>query len=647
VIETVLLGLCLLTLTLGLVRASAADYFVSTQGNDANPGTSAQPLRTITRAYSLATAGTTITVLPGVYTDYASGWGLHLGKSGTAASPITLRSQVRGQAIIDGQNAADRNEAIYLDGSYNIIDGFEIRGGPKGGITIWGNDNQILNNDIHHNGNPASASSYGQDGVYSNESTRNTIYRANTIRDNGRTGSNLDHALYLCGDNEQVINNVLIRNAAYGLHIAGYTTVSNMKVYNNVIAYNGKSGMIVWMAVSGVDIKNNIIYQNGRYGFDSWDAHGSGVVLDRNLVFGNGLGDYNFVNGASDYSYSLGSTISSAPLFVNSSASGFDAHLSAGSPAINAGVNLSSVFTIDLDGAARLSSGSWDLGAYKYGLTDTTPPTVSLTAPAIGATISGLSVTVSASASDNVGVTGVQFKLNGANLGAEKTSAPYSVTLNTITLLDGTHTLSAVARDTAGNQTTSSAVSVLVNNLLNTTPTISSIADQTITTGSTTGPLAFTVGDLETSAGNLTVSGSSSNPTLVPSSGIVFGGSGSSRTVTVAPATGQTGTATITITVSDGSLSKSTSFVPTVNASITIAGNSVPSSLRKVSGNNMQITWTSVPGKIYRVASKNNLSDAAWANASGDIPATGGTTFWTDTTSGASNQRYYVVFVTN
>ena len=366
-IEVAVCRLSLLFLTLGLVSAQGADYYVSTQGNDSNPGTSAQPLRTITHTYSLAAPGTTIIVLPGVYTDYTSNWGLHLSRSGTAASPITLKSQVRGGAVIDGQNLSDRNEAVYLDGSYNIIDGFEIRGGPLGGITIWGNFNQILNNEIHHNGNPASASAFGQDGVYSSESTRNNTYTGNYIHDNGRTGSNLDHALYLCGDNEVIINNVLIRNAAYGLHIAGYSTVSSMKVYNNVIAHNGKSGIILWMPVSGVDIKNNILYQNAKYGIESYDAHGSGVVIDRNLVFGNNLGNYALDLAGSDFTYTMGTTISSAPLFVNSTSAGFDAHLSAGSPAINAALNLSSTFTTDLDGATRAASGAWDLGAYRYG----------------------------------------------------------------------------------------------------------------------------------------------------------------------------------------------------------------------------------------------------------------------------------------
>jgi hypothetical protein len=565
-IESIVRRLCLITLTLGLVRASAADYYVSTTGNDNNPGSASQPFRTISRAYGLATAGTTIIVQPGVYTDHQTGWGLRINKSGTATSPITLRSQVRGGAVIDGQNGANRNKAIYLDGSYNIIDGFEIRGGPTGGISIWGNYNQIINNDIHHNGNVAIVSNYGQDGVYSDRTTRDNKYIGNLIRDNGRSGSNLDHALYLCGDNELVLNNVMIRNASWGLHIAGYSTVSNLKAYNNVMAYNGRGGVMLWLNLSGVDIKNNVIYANSRYGLDSYDAHGSGVVVDRNLVFGNSSGNYNFSGSGSDYTYTLGTTISSAPLFVNSTSAGFDARLSAGSPAINAALNLSSVFTTDLAGATRPSSGAWDLGAYKYGVTDTTPPTVSITAPANGATISGLAVGVSANASDNVGVVGVQFKLNGANLGAEDTSSPYSVTLNTTTLLNGNYTLTAVARDAAGNQTTASAVSVNLNNLVNTVPSISSIANQTITAGTSTGPLSFTVGDLETSAGSLMVTGSSSNPTLVPSSGIIFGGSGSSRTITVTPAGGQTGTATITVTVSDGSLTKSTSFGLTVNA---------------------------------------------------------------------------------
>src|SRR3989475_653412 len=92
---------------------------------------------------------------------------------------------------------------------------------------------------------------------------------------------------------------------------------------------------------------------------------------------------------------------------------------------------------------------------------DTTPPSVSMTAPSAGATVSG-TITVSVNATDNVGVAGVQFKLDGANLGTEVTAAPYTTSWNTTLAAIGVHTLTAVARDAAGNTATATAVSVTV-----------------------------------------------------------------------------------------------------------------------------------------------------------------------------------------
>src|SRR5207245_1165093 len=105
---------------------------------------------------------------------------------------------------------------------------------------------------------------------------------------------------------------------------------------------------------------------------------------------------------------------------------------------------------------------------------DATPPMVSMTAPAAGSTVAG-TVTVSASATDNVGVAGVQFNLDGVNLGAEVTAAPYAISWNTTLAANGSHTLTAVARDTAGNTATTAAVSLTVANDT-TPPTISLIA---------------------------------------------------------------------------------------------------------------------------------------------------------------------------
>jgi hypothetical protein len=94
---------------------------------------------------------------------------------------------------------------------------------------------------------------------------------------------------------------------------------------------------------------------------------------------------------------------------------------------------------------------------------DTTPPTVAITAPAANATVSN-NVDVTVNVSDDRGVAGVQYKLDGANLGAEVTTPPYTFTWNTRTASNGSHTLSAVARDTSNNTAPSAGVTVTVSN---------------------------------------------------------------------------------------------------------------------------------------------------------------------------------------
>jgi hypothetical protein len=105
----------------------------------------------------------------------------------------------------------------------------------------------------------------------------------------------------------------------------------------------------------------------------------------------------------------------------------------------------------------------WIPGDTPPGGTDTTPPTVAMTVPTEGSQVSGV-ITLSAVAFDNVGVTGVQFFLDGDSVGALDTSAPYSVKLDTTKQPDGTVAFLAVATDAAGNQTTSAPLTVTIDN---------------------------------------------------------------------------------------------------------------------------------------------------------------------------------------
>src|SRR4029077_16544844 len=86
-----------------------------------------------------------------------------------------------------------------------------------------------------------------------------------------------------------------------------------------------------------------------------------------------------------------------------------------------------------------------------------------ITAPANGATVSS-TISITANASDNVGVASVQFQVDGANFGGLDTTSPYSASWNTATASNGALTVSAIAKDAAGNSTTSATVTVTVSN---------------------------------------------------------------------------------------------------------------------------------------------------------------------------------------
>ena len=109
---------------------------------------------------------------------------------------------------------------------------------------------------------------------------------------------------------------------------------------------------------------------------------------------------------------------------------------------------------------------------------------------------------------------------------------------------------------------------ILSEDVANTAPTISDIADQLIDVNSSSGELTFTFGDTETPVGDLVVTAISSNESLVPSddANLTLTGDSESRTLVVTPLADQTGTATITVSVADtGGLIATDEFTITVN----------------------------------------------------------------------------------
>ncbi|MFO0891121.1 MAG: DUF4082 domain-containing protein [Isosphaeraceae bacterium] len=119
---------------------------------------------------------------------------------------------------------------------------------------------------------------------------------------------------------------------------------------------------------------------------------------------------------------------------------------------------------------------------------DASPPTLSIKNPPDG-TRTGGTVIPWAVASDSLGVTGVQFLLNGSNFGPRITTAPYRMSWDTRTVADGTYTLTAIAYDAAGNQATTSETVVVDN----TAPSVASQAPAPGGTGVPTSGTSLTV----------------------------------------------------------------------------------------------------------------------------------------------------------
>ncbi len=236
-----------------------------------------------------------------------------------------------------------------------------------------------------------------------------------------------------------IANNFIYRASGqsfFDVPVAVFDSPST-KVYNNTIISSGMYPNSVeyrFSRTTGVDIKNNLI---------------DGLITARDGATAT-LGN-NVINAVSS-------------MFVSPTTG--DLHLTSGATsAIDKGVAVS--VTNDFDNQTRPLGSAYDVGADETqssgGTTDTTKPTVTLTAPSSYTAIKGVPILVSADATDNVGVVGVQFKLDGANLNTEDTTSAYSTIWDTTNASEGPHTLTAVARDAAGNTQTSSSVTVTIS----------------------------------------------------------------------------------------------------------------------------------------------------------------------------------------
>jgi hypothetical protein len=120
-----------------------AQKYVATDGSDANPGTLAQPFKTITKAISVAVPGDTIYVRGGTYA-LTTTISMSSSKSGTDSLRYFLFAYQSERPLLDFSNAATGVKGIRLNASFWHIKGFDIKGAGDNGLEISGGSNNII-----------------------------------------------------------------------------------------------------------------------------------------------------------------------------------------------------------------------------------------------------------------------------------------------------------------------------------------------------------------------------------------------------------------------------------------------------------------------------------------------------------------------
>ncbi len=283
----------------------------------------------------------------------------------------------------------------------------------------------------------------GTDDVHHSQSMKRVLIRDNLFDDvNGAVWGGLGRLFQVLDYSVGTTDVVFDHNTAFqqedvifadGVAHTGFVYRNNITPRGNVGSFGGVIGT---GTAEGVDTLNT--YFPLAVFLGNVLAGGNASIYPAGNFFPSSLDDVGFVNrGAGDY------RLASSSPYHNAATDGTD---------VGANINALEAST------EGVISGIPPAGS------DTSPPTIFLTTPVNGATVSGSTVKVSATASDNVGVTSVQFRLDGVALGGPVTTPPYSITWDTTTATNGSHTLTAQAFDLASNVGSSAPVTVTVSN---------------------------------------------------------------------------------------------------------------------------------------------------------------------------------------
>lgn len=308
------LFVCVLVLGLNPLGAFAAEYFVSTTGNDSNPGTIGNPFRTLEKAASVMTSGDTMYIREGTYQRTA--WDLNVPSGGgTWAAATTIKAYNNEKVVITPQNSspglgAGGTDIIRLPTgrSYIIFDGL-ILDGLGNGTTSGGSmgfrfsRNATKPNPSHHIRLINMEIRYTWDSnIYTGDSVNNEYINLNLHHASNNVDNTGPYAIYIPSGDNLMQGCDIHHQDGYGIHnYSGHSfKPNNNRFIGNYVHDNGKSGIRIASGV-GVRVINNVVYNNGTgaddgyTGYNRWGIHlNSGddhTVVYNNTSYGHPEGE--------------------------------------------------------------------------------------------------------------------------------------------------------------------------------------------------------------------------------------------------------------------------------------------------------------------------------------------------------------------
>jgi parallel beta-helix repeat protein len=247
----VALSLCL------AASATATDYYVATNGNDSNNGTSlSTPFLTIQEGVDALGPGDRLLIRAGTYNETVTIW----NKAGTSSSPIYIQPYNSEDVVIDGNGLTDETAVVGIGrSSYVRFDNFEVKNGIESGVKIYGSDNvKVRWNDIHHNQtfgiHVLSPESWGQ--------AHDIVLEGNTVHHNVLDNSDRDES----GGWAQAI---------------GTWWVEDIDIVDNYVHENYGEG-IDCLVSNGCRIYENTVYDN--FSVNIYLDNATNTLVDRNFI---------------------------------------------------------------------------------------------------------------------------------------------------------------------------------------------------------------------------------------------------------------------------------------------------------------------------------------------------------------------------